>query len=416
MKKEREVKSKKLRIILILTSIILVLFVLFFVIFGDSLWGKSYATLTQVKPEQSKTYLASQDPKMKIDDIIQSNIENTVTEQLEKQEIDLEFTTKYQSNPNLPKGTMQVLQDGIDGKQNVIISKKYQKGELIEEKIVGAQVVKASVNKMVEIGTGVGYASIKKIKTGDVAFVTSNILPVREEPNVDAEKVITIEKNTQVKVLQIQGEWSQIQYQIYKGWAKTDCLTANDPNIKQENVQEKENNTYSRQQLINTLGFTMKLNKPSGLSLEQFKQVLSGNKQDKYKVIEENAEYFYYIERQYQINGIFVASVAVHESNWGTSKMAQNKKNLFGYGAYDRNPSDNAYRFNNYSEGIDLLARVFVKYYLNPKGTNIYGGEKASGSHYSTPTVTGVNRDYASDKNWANSVYQWMKYFYNKIP
>ena len=131
--------------------------------------------------------------------------------------------------------------------------------------------------------------------------------------------------------------------------------------------------------------------------------------------MKDNAKYFYYAEQQYNVNGIFLAAVAIHESNWGTSAMAQNKKNLFGYGAYDRAPSENAYSFGTYAEGIDMLARVFAKYYLNPKGTAIYNGEVASGNYYNGSTLTGVNTKYVSDKNWANAVYKWMQYLYNKF-
>ncbi len=35
---------------------------------------------------------------------------------------------------------------------------------------------------------------------------------------------------------------------------------------------------------------------------------------------------FYYIEKQYNINGVFVAAVGIHESAWGTSKIAIEKK------------------------------------------------------------------------------------------
>mgnify|MGYP004512191479 CR=1 FL=1 len=165
----------------------------------------------------------------------------------------------------------------------------------------------------------------------------------------------------------------------------------------------------------NSLNFNMNLNKPSGLSLAQFEKIFANNSNDKKGVMKDNAKYFYYAEQQYSVNGIFLASVAIHESNWGTSTMAQNKKNLFGYGAYDRAPSENAYSFGTYEEGIDMLARVFAKYYLNPKGTAIYNGEIASGNYYNGPTLTGVNTKYASDKNWANAVYKWMQYLYNKL-
>ena len=158
----------------------------------------------------------------------------------------------------------------------------------------------------------------------------------------------------------------------------------------------------------------MALNKPSGLSLEQFKKVLVDEK-DKNKIFQDNAEYFYYVEKQYNINGIFVASIGIHESAWGTSKISIDKKNLFGYGAYDSNPYNGAYNFTEYSESIDLLARVFVKYYLNPKGTSIYDSEKAEGTYYNGPTLSGINKKYATDKNWANNVYKYMQYLYNKL-
>ena len=92
-----------------------------------------------------------------------------------------------------------------------------------------------------------------------------------------------------------------------------------------------------------------------------------------------------------------------------------NKKNLFGYRAYDRDPSGSASSFSSYAEGIDLVSRVFVKYYVNPKGTPIYGGETAVATYYKGSTLTAVNKSYASDKNWANCVYKWMLYLYNKL-
>ncbi len=164
----------------------------------------------------------------------------------------------------------------------------------------------------------------------------------------------------------------------------------------------------------NGLNFNMALDKPSGFSLEKFTKALTDSK-DTNKVFENNAKYFYYAEKEYKVNGIFIAAVGIHESNWGKSKISLDKKNLFGYGAYDSNPYNGAYSFETYSESIDLISRVFVKYYLNPKGTKIYGGEIANGAYYSGNTLSAINKRYASDKNWANGVYSHMKYLYNKI-
>ena len=162
-----------------------------------------------------------------------------------------------------------------------------------------------------------------------------------------------------------------------------------------------------------SFSFNIALNKPSGFTLEQFIKALTDDK-DKNKVFQNNAKFFYYIEKQYNINGMFVAAVGIHESAWGTSKISRDKNNLFGYGAYDSNPYNGAYTFDNYAESIDLVSRVFVKYYLNPSGTKIYDGNTANGKYYNGNTLSAVNKKYATDKNWANGVYKQMQYLYNK--
>ncbi len=186
-----------------------------------------------------------------------------------------------------------------------------------------------------------------------------------------------------------------------------------EPEPEPEPEANNENGETSKQQNIE-LSQDMALNKPSGLSAEQFKKVLTDDK-DVNKIFENNSEYFYYIEQEYNINGLFVASIGIHESNWGTSRLAKNKYNLFGYGAYDSNPYNGAYSFSSYSESIDLIARVLVKYYINPAGTKIYDDQIATGKYYNGNTISGVNKKYASDKNWGNSVYKYMQYLYGKI-
>ena len=159
----------------------------------------------------------------------------------------------------------------------------------------------------------------------------------------------------------------------------------------------------------------MKLNKPSRLTLEQFEKIFDNESKDKNGVFKENAKYFYYVEKVYGINGVFVAAVGIHESGWGTSRIATNKKNLFGYGAYDMNAYASAYKYDGYVAGIDMIARVLMKNYLNPKGTSIYNGEVATGKYYNGNNLAGVNKKYATDTNWDDGVYAWMKYLYNRL-
>ena len=136
---------------------------------------------------------------------------------------------------------------------------------------------------------------------------------------------------------------------------------------------------------------------------------------DKNNIFEDNYTVFYNMEKKYNINGIFLASMAIHESAWGTSQIAKDKHNLFGYGAYDESPYESSLGFDTYAEGIETVAKSLVKYYLNPPGTKIYDGETAVASYYNGPTLQGVNTRYASDKEWHTKVYSYMEMLYNRL-
>ena len=313
--------------------------------------------------------------------------------------------------PGLPKNTIQVVQEGREGKQEITKKRIYTNGEVTSEEQVSIKITKGSVDKIVEIGTA-NYTNNYNAKVGDTIYVTADRLAVMTEPNENAQKILTLNKGRQLKILEIQENWYKISCDGVVGYIKSESTTnlnANKKEEKQTNITQKDGSELNLK-----LDFNMALNQPSGLSLEQFKKVLT-DERDVNKIFENNAQYFYYIEQQYNINGLYIAAIGIHESAWGKSELAKNKNNLFGYGAYDSNPYNGAYQFSDYAESIDLLARVMVKYYLNSKGTKIYGNEIALGTYYNGATLTGVNTKYASDKNWANKVYNYMKLLYNKI-
>lgn len=410
--KDKTKKHIKFTLKNIICFLAFILIVLYSIIFYNFYFARDnayvYAKETSANLEEIEISNATQ---IDIDEIIKNNTNDGQREEYSVEEVELEYITKYQSNSELPKGTIQVIQEGRQGKQEITKKKIYINNELIAEEQESSKVTKAAINKIVEIGTGSGSSNYK-VKIGDTLYVTSDRLSVMVEANEGSQKIATLAKENELKVLEINEEWYKISSGGTIGYVKSESTTYIAPN-----TQYEENSitvAKSKAQLISKLSFNMVLNKPSGLTLEQFKKVLSDSK-DTNKVFENNSQYFYYIEKQYNINGLFVAAVGIHESAWGTSKIAKDKNNLFGYGAYDSNPYSGAYDFSNYSECIDLIARVFVKYYLNPKGTSIYGGEKATGTYYNGATLSGVNTKYATDKNWANGVYNQMKYLYNKL-
>ena len=404
-------KEKNIKVKITLKTIIFSAFAFFIILYMVMFYNiyfpinKSYAKETDVNPEEIRISNANE---IDIDEIINENSDSGKTIQITQKEEELEYLTEYRTNKDIPKGISYVVQEGRQGTQNITIKSIYKGGELLSEEQIRADVVKASCNKIIEIG-GASYTSNYKTKIGDVVYVTSDELGLMESETEDSRRITTLKRNDNLKILKISQNWYEISYQNMTGWVKSECTTYIDST--KENTQTT---IKSKQELNSNLNINIALNKPSGLSLEQFKKVLNDSK-DKNKIFSNNAEYFYYIEKQYNINGIFVAAVGIHESAWGTSKIALQKNNLFGYGAYDSNPYNGAYNFSNYSESIDLISRVFVKYYINPKGTSIYGGETAIGTYYNGATLNGINKKYASDKNWANSVYSHMQYLYNKL-
>ena len=406
--KEKNKRKNKLSLKRIIIFFVGIIVFLYLIILYNYFLNKSEVFAKETVSEVNQNVKISNANEINLDEVInENNKENGFKEEFITEEVDLEYITKYQSNAELPKGVIQVIQEGREGKQEVTIKRTYENGEIVKEEQVNSKITKAAVNKIVEVGSGIG--STYKVKVGDKVYIVSDRAEIKLEPNGNSTKIATLGKNEELTVLEINGDYYKIEAIGIIGYVKKENVT-----YKNKENENSEQNNNSNSTNIRKLSFNMELNKPSGLSLEQFKKVLTDSK-DVNKVMQNNAEYFYYIEEQYNINGLFVAAVAIHESGWGTSKISKDKYNLFGYGAYDSNPYNGAYEFSDYSESIDLIARVFVKYYLNPKGTSIYGGEQASGKYYNGPTLTGVNTKYATDKNWANAVYKHMEYLYNKL-
>mgnify|MGYP002616120937 FL=1 len=388
-----KLKQKKILIIIML----LIIVILFVIIFKD-FFGKTVYANTE-----NSNIRFSNAMNIDIEEIVKQNSKINL-EQIVTEEINLEYITQYENNNELPLGVMQVIQEGRTGKQQ--ITKKItvdQSGEKHEEEI-SSIIVRSPANKIVQVGTNKNKKEYKISKNSEV-YVTSDSAEVKKENNYESSKITTLIRNTVLKVLEIEDDWCKIFYGGQYGWIKTENLASIYSNPNYNINQENKNIIYS---------FDMELNKPSGLTLEQFQKILTDDK-DINSIFRDNAEYFYYIEDEYNINGMFVAAIGIHESAWGKSNIAKNKKNLFGYRAYDSDPYNSASTFNTYAEGIDLIARVLTKYYLNPKGTEIYNGETAVGTYYNGSTVTAVNKKYASDSGWANKVYSYMEYLYKKI-
>ena len=132
---------------------------------------------------------------------------------------------------------------------------------------------------------------------------------------------------------------------------------------------------------------TMPLLSPSGFSPARFEQAFAGTG------LEGIGEALALAEAETGINALVLAGIIAHESGWGTSRLAQEKQNLAGLGAYDGQEYSAGIRFDSRADSIMYLARLLAMHYAP-------GGKHFGGSH----DLQGIGARYASDPRWAEKV------------
>ena len=345
--------------------------------------------------------------RLNIQNIISENAGMDRVKEQVTEERDIEFETEYNNNPSLPKSEEVIIQEGTVGKENVTVVKTYENGNFVEEIILSKEKLVEPISKIIDIGTS-EFLAKHKVHIGDTMYLTDTTI-LKESADTTSKDVAEIKKSLDVKLLELPSEeWCKVSFDSIEGYVKTSSLTSSHttPNIVEKN---------RIQRILIKVNIDMELNKVSGLTLNDYKKIFTNLSNDTNNVFKDNYVAFYNAEKKYNINGIFLASIAIHESGWGTSQISKEKKNLFGYGSYDETPYESSYEFETYEEGIDTVAKSLVKYYLNPYGTKIYGDETALAWYYNGPTLKGVNTRYASDADWYSKVYTYMETLYNKL-
>jgi hypothetical protein len=99
-------------------------------------------------------------------------------------------------------------------------------------------------------------------------------------------------------------------------------------------------------------------------------------------------------EEKWRINAVFLCALACHESDFGRSRLAREKKNLYGFMAYDSDPFNSAKSYARFEDSIEDVCALLVRHYLFPSGKYFSGAASPAG----------INVRYASDKGWAGKV------------
>lgn len=329
-------------------------------------------------------------------DILQLMVSNNYSnKKLVNEERDIEFITEKINDNQIPKGEEKIEQKGVLGKKQVKALQQYENDKFISEDIIESVTVKEPVKEIIHVGTSEFLAKLK-VHIGEEMFLMEKT-DLKKEANDSSESITTINRYLNFEVLEVSENWTKVKYKENEGYLPNEKLTSETitPKIK-------EKNRIAR--IKDSLKKDMDLTEPTGLTLSDYKTMLGYNKSDKNSIFADNMEYFYNAEQKYGVNGIFIAAVGIHESGWGTSYLAKEKKNLFGYKAYDRDPINSAQDFESYEDAINTVAQALSKNYLTPSGSFYYG-----------KTMEAVNTKYASDSGWHEKVYSYMEYLYDKL-
>lgn len=329
-------------------------------------------------------------------DILQLMVSNNYSnKKLVNEERDIEFITEKINDNQIPKGEEKIEQKGVLGKKQVKALQQFENDKFISEDIIESVTVKEPVKEIIHVGTSEFLAKFK-VHIGEEMFLMEKT-DLKKEANDSSESITTINRYLNFEVLEVSENWTKVKYKENEGYLPNEKLTSETitPKIK-------EKNRIAR--IKDSLKKDMDLTEPTGLTLSDYKTMLGYNKSDKNSIFADNMEYFYNAEQKYGVNGIFIAAVGIHESGWGTSYLAKEKKNLFGYKAYDRDPINSAQDFESYEDAINTVAQALSKNYLTPSGSFYYG-----------KTMEAVNTKYASDSGWHEKVYSYMEYLYDKL-
>ena len=348
---------------------------------------------TNVSKEEK---VADIEPNENAVDILQIMVQNNYTnKKIVNEERKIDFNKQEIEDDQLPKGEKKVIQKGKKGKKQVKVLQQFEKDVFVSEEILESTVTKEPREEIVHIGTS-EFLEKYKVHIGEEMYLTETT-ELKKEAKKDSEDLITINRYLNFEILQVSKDWTKVKYKEFEGYLPNDKLTSEEvtPLIKEQN----------RIALIkDSLNKDMDLTLPSGLTLSDYKTILGYNASDKNSIFADNYEAFYNAEQTYGVNGIFIAAVGIHESAWGTSYLAKEKNNLFGYRAYDRDPINSAQDFESYVDAINVVAEALHKNYLTP-----------TGSFYNGTTIESVNQKYASDKAWHEKVYSYMEYLYGKL-
>lgn len=166
---------------------------------------------------------------------------------------------------------------------------------------------------------------------------------------------------------------------------------------KQEIVEEVIEEQYSKIEDI-TISRDMDLTVRTGLSKEDFKNLISNVKYDTSKFFYDNSDFIYDLCVEYQINEIFFCGLISAESGWN---IASNHRRAYNY--ISLMTKKGLIQYNSVEEGLTAAAEALHNNYLT-EGGRFYNGK----------TLYGVKTRFCpASSTWVELVYGRMQQIIN---
>ena len=147
------------------------------------------------------------------------------------------------------------------------------------------------------------------------------------------------------------------------------------------------------------------------LTVNQISTIISKHFNKSSVITPDDAKGIYDAQMSTGMSALAILGIGALESGWGTSKIAKEKNNIWGYGATNDNPGGNAHSYSKMSEGASQFAQEFMKTYYNgygAKSINSAGtGDNPAGMGYAYFDYGGI------DPSWATKVSSIMGTLYD---
>lgn len=230
----------------------------------------------------------------------------------------------------------------------------------------------------------------------DVEYVRDNVNDNMDNTNVQ-EEIITTNNGENIKDIEdarLASISNNEMIQTVSSRSEVERLNINPLYVSmKENIESDYEEVKSYIKLSEVkISIDMDVSKPTGLSQEDFVELVKNMKYDRTGILEKNAAWIWECCQTYNVNEIFVLGICGIESGWCSASQHQkthNYSSLMSGGKLIPYASD--------EQGFEAMIKLLGQRYLTPGG-GLYHGK----------TIAGVGTCYCNPTSWPSKVYKCM--------